>query len=147
GRPAGGRRPDRAAAPRARWRPAPRPPRTPRPPARCPAPAQASARGWPAAHRRDTGGRRLVASTPLLRRESPGAMPRPSGGQPPGGGYDGATMLEMLDRARLVVVTGKGGTGKTTVAAGLAVAAAGRGRRGLVGRGGGRTGWGGVFGG
>ena len=38
-------------------------------------------------------------------------------------------MLEVLDRARLVVVTGKGGTGKTTVAAGLAVAAAGRGRR------------------
>jgi anion-transporting ArsA/GET3 family ATPase len=41
-------------------------------------------------------------------------------------------MLEVLDRARLVVVTGKGGTGKTTVAAGLAVAAAGRGRRVLV---------------
>jgi anion-transporting ArsA/GET3 family ATPase len=41
-------------------------------------------------------------------------------------------MLEALDRARLVVVTGKGGTGKTTVAAGLAVAAAGRGRRVLV---------------
>jgi anion-transporting ArsA/GET3 family ATPase len=41
-------------------------------------------------------------------------------------------MLEVLDRARLVVVTGKGGTGKTTVAAGLAVAAAGRGRRVLA---------------
>jgi anion-transporting ArsA/GET3 family ATPase len=41
-------------------------------------------------------------------------------------------MLEVLDQARLLVVTGKGGTGKTTVAAGLAVAAAGRGRRVLV---------------
>jgi anion-transporting ArsA/GET3 family ATPase len=41
-------------------------------------------------------------------------------------------MLEVLDRARLLVVTGKGGTGKTTVAAGLAVAAAGRGRRVLA---------------
>jgi anion-transporting ArsA/GET3 family ATPase len=41
-------------------------------------------------------------------------------------------MLEVLDRARLVVVTGKGGTGKTTVAAGLAVAAAEQGRRVLV---------------
>jgi anion-transporting ArsA/GET3 family ATPase len=40
--------------------------------------------------------------------------------------------MEVLDRARLVVVTGKGGTGKTTVAASLAVAAALRGRRTLV---------------
>ncbi len=37
----------------------------------------------------------------------------------------------LLDR-RLVVVTGKGGTGKTTVAAALALAAAARGRRVLV---------------
>ncbi len=40
--------------------------------------------------------------------------------------------LDVLDRARLLVVTGKGGTGKTTVAAALAVAAAQRGRRTLV---------------
>ncbi len=40
--------------------------------------------------------------------------------------------LELLDRARLLVVTGKGGTGKTTVAAALAMAAALRGRRALV---------------
>ncbi len=40
--------------------------------------------------------------------------------------------LDVLDRARLLVVTGKGGTGKTTVAAALAVAAARRGRRTLV---------------
>ena len=40
--------------------------------------------------------------------------------------------LELLDRARLLVVTGKGGTGKTTVAAALAVAAGLRGRRTLV---------------
>jgi anion-transporting ArsA/GET3 family ATPase len=37
----------------------------------------------------------------------------------------------LLDR-RLVIVTGKGGTGKTTVAAALAVAAAGAGRRVLL---------------
>jgi anion-transporting ArsA/GET3 family ATPase len=37
----------------------------------------------------------------------------------------------LLDR-RLVIVTGKGGTGKTTVAAALAVAAAGSGRRVLL---------------
>jgi anion-transporting ArsA/GET3 family ATPase len=55
-------------------------------------------------------------------------------------------MLEVLDRARLVVVTGKGGTGKTTVAAGLAVAAAGRGRRVLVAEVEGRQGLAGLFG-
>ena len=55
-------------------------------------------------------------------------------------------MLEALDRARLVVVTGKGGTGKTTVAAGLAVAAAGRGRRVLVAEVEGRQGLAGLFG-
>jgi anion-transporting ArsA/GET3 family ATPase len=49
------------------------------------------------------------------------------------GGYDGCLMpLDVLDRARLLVVTGKGGTGKTTVAAAIAVAAAQRGRRTLV---------------
>jgi anion-transporting ArsA/GET3 family ATPase len=47
--------------------------------------------------------------------------------------YDGALMpLDAIDRARLVVVTGKGGTGKTTVTAALAVAAGRRGRRTLV---------------
>ena len=40
--------------------------------------------------------------------------------------------LDLLDRARLLVVTGKGGAGKTTVAAALAVAAGLRGRRTLV---------------
>src|SRR5919107_3957484 len=55
-------------------------------------------------------------------------------------------MLEVLDRARLVVVTGKGGTGKTTVAAGLAVAGAGRGRRVLVAEVEGRQGLAGLFG-
>jgi anion-transporting ArsA/GET3 family ATPase len=55
-------------------------------------------------------------------------------------------MLEVLDRARLVVVTGKGGTGKTTVAAGLAVAAAGRGRRVLAVEVEGRQGLAGLFG-
>jgi anion-transporting ArsA/GET3 family ATPase len=40
--------------------------------------------------------------------------------------------LDVLDRAQLLVVTGKGGTGKTTVAAALAIAAADRGRRTLV---------------
>jgi len=49
------------------------------------------------------------------------------------GGYDGSLMpLDVLDRAQLLVVTGKGGTGKTTVSAALAVAAAQRGRRTLV---------------
>jgi anion-transporting ArsA/GET3 family ATPase len=48
-------------------------------------------------------------------------------------GYDGPLMpIDVLDRAQLLVVTGKGGTGKTTVAAALAVAAAQRGRRTLV---------------
>ena len=41
-------------------------------------------------------------------------------------------LTELLDRARLLVVTGKGGTGKTTVAGALATAAARRGRRTLV---------------
>lgn len=40
-------------------------------------------------------------------------------------------MLDLLDR-RLLFVTGKGGVGKTTVAAGLALAAAQRGKRTLV---------------
>jgi anion-transporting ArsA/GET3 family ATPase len=49
------------------------------------------------------------------------------------GGYDGSLMpLDVLDRAQLLVVTGKGGTGKTTVAAALALAAADRGRQTLV---------------
>ena len=55
-------------------------------------------------------------------------------------------MLDVLDKARLLVVTGKGGTGKTTVAAGLAVAAAGRGRRVLVVEVEGRQGLAGLFG-
>src|SRR5918992_717972 len=55
-------------------------------------------------------------------------------------------MLEVLEQARLLVVTGKGGTGKTTVAAGLAVAAAGRGRRVLVAEVEGRQGLAGLFG-
>src|SRR6266511_1135350 len=41
-------------------------------------------------------------------------------------------LTELLDRARLLVVTGKGSTGKTTVAGALATAAARRGRRTLV---------------
>jgi anion-transporting ArsA/GET3 family ATPase len=40
--------------------------------------------------------------------------------------------IDVLDRAQLLVVTGKGGTGKTTVSAAFAVAAAQRGRRTLV---------------
>jgi anion-transporting ArsA/GET3 family ATPase len=72
--------------------------------------------------------------------------PEPCGGQPGGGGYDGATMLEVLDRARLLLVTGKGGTGKTTVAACLAVAAGLRGRRTLVAEVEGRQGLAGLFG-
>ncbi|HEY6709253.1 MAG TPA: ArsA-related P-loop ATPase, partial [Actinomycetota bacterium] len=55
-------------------------------------------------------------------------------------------MLEVLEQARLLVVTGKGGTGKTTVAAGLAMAAAGRGRRVLVAEVEGRQGLAGLFG-
>ena len=54
--------------------------------------------------------------------------------------------LELLDRARLLVVTGKGGTGKTTVAAALAVAAGLRGRRTLVVEVEGRQGLAGLFG-
>jgi anion-transporting ArsA/GET3 family ATPase len=57
-----------------------------------------------------------------------------------------ARMLEVLEGSRLLVVTGKGGTGKTTVAAGLAVAAAGRGRRVLVAEVEGRQGLAGLFG-
>jgi anion-transporting ArsA/GET3 family ATPase len=53
--------------------------------------------------------------------------------------------LELLDRARLLVVTGKGGTGKTTVAAALAVAAGLRGRRTLVVEVEGRQGLAGLF--
>ncbi|HEU4897585.1 MAG TPA: ArsA-related P-loop ATPase [Actinomycetota bacterium] len=55
-------------------------------------------------------------------------------------------MLDVLDTARLLVVTGKGGTGKTTVAASLGVAAAGRGRRVLVVEVEGRQGLAGLFG-
>jgi anion-transporting ArsA/GET3 family ATPase len=55
-------------------------------------------------------------------------------------------MLDVLDRARLLVVTGKGGTGKTTVAASLAVAAGIRGRRALVAEVEGRQGLAGLFG-
>jgi anion-transporting ArsA/GET3 family ATPase len=54
--------------------------------------------------------------------------------------------LDVLDRARLVIVTGKGGTGKTTVAAALAVAAAQRGRRVLVAEVEGRQGLAALFG-
>src|ERR1700692_311908 len=50
--------------------------------------------------------------------------PRPSPGQPP-------SPASLLDR-KLVFVTGKGGVGKTTVAAALAVLAADRGKRTLV---------------
>jgi anion-transporting ArsA/GET3 family ATPase len=53
---------------------------------------------------------------------------------------------ELLDRARLLVVTGKGGTGKTTVAGAIAMAAAGRGRRTLVVEVEGRQGLAGLFG-
>src|SRR4030095_4692939 len=142
--PAARPRPGRAAAPRARSRPAPRAPRTPRPPAPPgPGPARAAAPRWPAAHRRGTGGRRLVASPPLFPKTRWSAFGRPQGR----GGYDGATMLEVLDQARLLVVTGKGGTGKTTVAAGLAVAAAGAGRRVLVAEVEGRPGLAGLLGG
>jgi anion-transporting ArsA/GET3 family ATPase len=55
--------------------------------------------------------------------------------------------IDTIDDARLLVVTGKGGTGKTTVAAALAVAAAGRGRRVLVVEVEGRQGLAGLFGG
>src|ERR687891_1766113 len=55
-------------------------------------------------------------------------------------------MLDVLDRARLLLVTGKGGTGKTTVAASLAVAAGLRGRRTLVAEVEGRQGLAGLFG-
>jgi len=66
---------------------------------------------------------------------------------PDKGSYDGALMpFDALNRARLVVVTGKGGTGKTTVAAALAVAAAQRGRRALLAEVEGRQGLAGLFG-
>jgi anion-transporting ArsA/GET3 family ATPase len=55
-------------------------------------------------------------------------------------------MLDVLDRARLILVTGKGGTGKTTVAASLAVAAGLRGRHTLVAEVEGRQGLAGLFG-
>jgi anion-transporting ArsA/GET3 family ATPase len=54
--------------------------------------------------------------------------------------------LSTVADARLLVVTGKGGTGKTTVAAALAVAAAERGRRVLVVEVEGRQGLAGLFG-
>src|SRR5919204_1344952 len=55
-------------------------------------------------------------------------------------------MLEVLHRARLLVVSGKGGTGKTTVAASLALAAAQRGRGTLLAEVEGRQGLAGLFG-
>jgi anion-transporting ArsA/GET3 family ATPase len=54
--------------------------------------------------------------------------------------------FDALNRARLVVVTGKGGTGKTTVAAAVAVAAARRGRRTLLAEVEGRQGLAALFG-
>src|SRR5919204_2646339 len=54
-------------------------------------------------------------------------------------------MLDLLDR-RLLVITGKGGTGKTTVAASIALAAAMRGRRTLLLEVEGRQGLAGLFG-
>ena len=54
--------------------------------------------------------------------------------------------IDALDHAGLLVVTGKGGVGKTTVAAALAVAAALRGRRALVAEVEGRQGLAEVFG-
>jgi anion-transporting ArsA/GET3 family ATPase len=54
--------------------------------------------------------------------------------------------FDVLNRARLVVVTGKGGTGKTTVAAAVAVAAARRGRRTLLAEVEGRQGLAALFG-
>jgi anion-transporting ArsA/GET3 family ATPase len=54
--------------------------------------------------------------------------------------------FDALNRGRLVVVTGKGGTGKTTVAAALAVAAARQGRRTLLAEVEGRQGLAALFG-
>ncbi|HZD71202.1 MAG TPA: ArsA-related P-loop ATPase [Actinomycetes bacterium] len=54
--------------------------------------------------------------------------------------------IDALNRARLVVVTGKGGTGKTTVAAALAVAAAQSGRHTLLAEVEGRQGLAALFG-
>ena len=65
-------------------------------------------------------------------------MPPPPAQPPPGQAHPAqphrrppASPVSLLDR-KLVFVTGKGGVGKTTVAAALALLAAGRGKRTLV---------------
>ena len=55
-------------------------------------------------------------------------------------------MLDVLNQARLLIITGKGGTGKTTVAASIALAAAMRGRRTVLIEVEGRQGLAGLFG-